>query len=504
MKMTSIKAAILATVQRVREYYRIFGEDGQRAIAIPPEWANSAPLVLHLQDKSQWSAADKIQNEYELSRFVNAIVTHPFAWDGESEVLWDILQQVLDANNTEITGEVLDSWAEARYLLDEHYVKTQLQDIDYRVTYLDADPQWNKVEIAAGEFESLYERALADKEFSRIYEILRGGELDELVDIRKISFEMASINIVRPWLKEELLENRHWRLRNNATVNGKAFLSSSGQEEAFNGALPGYPAALILARNFEVYFEVASAENEEGVEAYLEEGRTLHFGPVLLNSNIKTFRIAGKKQLMMNGLSANLKSVGELKHNLQLNHISVAVGPNSLQPAPAAGNISAAPPPSPAAGAVQLQPKVNLQSELKPAVVAAHQFSPTPLPVAAEVSVTDDRGKPIDQAEVAFRQVGEGGRLASHLAQAGPDGKARVKLAANNRYEVLVTKPGYESRRLGLSTKMGEKAAAHARLEPKAAVESKESVSDIQLLAVVYRKLGPSPNPVKDFVALDE
>lgn len=504
MKMTSIKAAILATVQRVREYYQIFGGSGQKAIAIPPEWANIAPLVLHLQDKSQWSAAEKIENEYELSRFVNAIINHPFAWDGEGEVLWDVLRQVLDANNSEITEDVLDSWADARYLLEEHYVKTQLQDIDYQVTYLDSGPQWNKVEITAGEFAGLHQRAEGDAEFSRIYEIIRGGELDELVDIKKISFEMASISIERPWLKEELLESRQWRLRNNATVNGKPFLSSSDQEQAFMGALPGYLAALILVRNFEVYFEVASTENEEGVEAYLEEGHTLHFGPVLLNNDIKTFRIAGKKQMMMNGLSANLKSVGELKHNLQLNHISGAVGQNSLHQAPGAGNISTVASLSPAAGAVQLQPKINLPGGLKPTAVATHQLTAIPFLAAAEVSVMDNQGKPIDQAEVAFRQVEKDGKLSSHLAQTGPDGKARLKLAANSRYEVLVTRLGYKSQRLDIATKMGEKVVATARLEPKTTVESKESLSDIQLLAVVYRKLGASPNPVKNFVALDE
>lgn len=506
--MTAISNALLATIQKVREYYKITDPTKSKAVAIPPEWVNSQSLILHLQDKSDWTEAEKLQNEFELSQFVNAIITNPFTWEGEGNQLWRIFRQVMDSGNSEITRDILLNWDQARFDLNATHVKTNLEGIDFGVCSMDENPKWQKISIFGDQFEKLFSSARADSSFANIYEILKGNSLESLVSIREINFEMASVSVNRPWLREDLLENKQWRLRNGATISGKSFLSSSLEENAFSGALPGYPVAFILVRNFEVTLEMSEVPGEEPHVEDVHADQVIGFGPLVMQGQLQSLLKGKVPFTQIGGIKGSVSAVNELKFNFQFNKLPLNSRqfifrnniPFGLFSQANSKNLK-----------IQTGPVSGIGSMSGGPHLAGFQTASSPAPSKSEAArsftfnIRDrNTGAPVPGAGISLREVGEGDDLASFYVSTDHSGNAVISLGQQRVFALTIAKEAYKTFQSTLTVNKETPVNLEFQIDFQGTIGNKEKVSAVQLLAVVYHKLGTVPDPVEGFVPLED
>lgn len=84
-------------------------------------------------------------------------------------------------------------------------------------------------------------------------------------------------------------------------------------------------------------------------------------------------------------------------------------------------------------------------------------------------------------------------------------GKAILNLQPNSSYQLLAVKTGYQEYRQNFSILNTGAPKIQVKLSvATSAAAQREQITDVQLLAVVYYKLGESPNPVEGFVSFEE
>lgn len=504
--MANYSKAILATIQKVRETYQIITSDRKRAIAIPATWTNSAPLLEHLQ-KINDSEQNKLRLQFELTRFTNAVLSNKFVWTASTDTLWEIYEQVLSSTNADITEDILTQWQNAKTALELAY-KTSLDGIDFPTTVVDDNPSWNRVTLSERQIEELNNNALADRRFADIYKAVQVGDLEENLNIKEVSFEMASVHIDRPWFKEDILESRHWKLRDGAKINGKSYLSSNDESSTFQGALPAYPVAFILVRNFSVVFQAETQEVDDVVQDQIDNGFIINFGPLLLQ-NFKSKLIAGIPIHTVQGIHAPIRTINHVKLPFILSQLPVK---DRLKFRHETDFFKTE--------VVTVKPEVmanilkhsntfkNYTTTFKPfptsnSVGAIPRGGGNPNRVACNVIVQNTSGKALQDANISLLLIGNNGETTTQLVKTDSTGKVNVQLHPNQKYQVLVTKPGYKKHTQDFMTSSNAENSLTVKLKRAEARTEQDQITDIQLLAVVYQKLDEAPRPIENFVSAE-
>lgn len=132
------------------------------------------------------------------------------------------------------------------------------------------------------------------------------------LEIESISFEVAVVDIYRPWLSEEAFQSGIWRF------NQQNRLLSDGAAKP-KGELPAYPVKMILAKNPVIKLKPGSTVNLSWLE--LLKNRPLWLGPLKLN------RI--KVELSPKTITTLDHQVQVLQHDKGLSNM-VKVSPSAL------------------------------------------------------------------------------------------------------------------------------------------------------------------------------
>lgn len=522
--MATISKALKATVQKMRELYEsgqsFSGSDNDRFVAISSRWIPIHEALQAFLDSTQpRDENQQYEDAFEMATLTNQIVTHPHVWGTSDVDLGAVYRQLLDPSVTEVTEDLLVKWREARTALDLN-TETLSSDVDFLRTYIDSTPHWTSIDLSENQFDDLIREADQDPAFTAAYQTMMeegNADTDELLAVKRIQLDIATINVVRPWMKEELLSDRRWRFRNGATINGKDFLSDSEPARAFSGALPGYPVKLILVRNIRVTFTMPTPGGQGGADKrtrmqdVLSNGVLLNFGPLLLKGAATT-NLSGQSLQVMSGM----QNSAAISNKPVTNKLTAVTAASAVKPAGAVSTVVKPSGVTAIPSAVQLNPiiktsafrprgggltGVNLTSAYAVQVMRTDRLMAANLALALSTVVTgtvrDANGQALPGAQVTFRPEGSGAEgIQQVTSQNG--GQFTVKLQNNKRYRVVVSKAGYQEAETSVNT--GAKVdPLQVKLTKLPTVTQQEVESDVQLLAIVYRKLARVPNPVNGF-----
>lgn len=99
-----------------------------------------------------------------------------------------------------------------------------------------------------------------------------------------LSFEMAQVPIVRPWLKTPFLTSRAWKLDpGNPMVESTGEVLSDGNVPP-KGILPGYPTAIIFVRNLAMNFGESNSQFNSDFKSNSASG-SAGWGPFSVSAN---------------------------------------------------------------------------------------------------------------------------------------------------------------------------------------------------------------------------
>ncbi len=541
--MNNIKTALVATIQQVKNLYDIvLTADEQIALPFPGTYIN--PIIEKLNNPNLGTTADSHKNNYNLALLTNMIVKKEGIWNwlDQSNLLWNIYQQFLDPMKIETTDAISTRWVDEGIDFDLFYNRT---DIDSQSSYKSTQiigptspSDWKSFTINATEFNSLYQKAKTES-YYKVFDLFNNLP-DDNIQITKISFEYGEVKIIRDWLDMDLLNTRLWRIKNDRKINSKDNLSNGIED--YSGALPGFLTKMILIRNLSVEFEVPN-EEKESTKSYYENGHIFDLGHISLGGRIYS---SNGNKFIMEGLKVSPKVKKEqtilpsilLKKNLKiesLKHISNKLIDRRINtmkleqsngqvkeeiPSPkvinanknrilenltavssAAASVNTRPmmtsPTVPQAGWSSIKPTLNTgflrftSPSQWTSIFRKIKFGGTILDIASNTAIKD--------ASLVFSLLKSAKKRENPIIiKTNHKGDFFVTLT-KNKYKLRVIKNGYEKFTVNLDfTKARGTKNANYYLK-RTAVLKEEKATDIQLLFVVYKKLGMIPNPIDNF-----
>lgn len=556
----NIDKAFMAIAQKLNILTQTFGKSDE-VMALPNPGTNIHPII-EFVNAENWTIAE--EQDYHLAKLLNSIVDKPNVWEDSNPILWDIYEEVLDYNNSETTSDILTKWSDRKQDYNVNVVSAD-EEGEYRITTINK-PVWETVTINEDTFDELIKGAQQDETFSNFFKLIFNQSGESNIRITKLGFEFAELQPNRPWFDETLFQDRKWRLKHNTSIRGKNYLSAANPEKAYDGALPGYPIKFIVVRNVKVEFNVIGGhKEEEKVENALTNGHFFKVGTLLLNGNFKTL---DRGKYSIEGFERTTSINNYLKDNyfelfdnnaVELNTntnsaIFEIIRPGGIQEQLALENRLLNPGTSLnidiRSGILQNQGNTsfnihtpstilnetnlnisNFQSTgdrnltlegeqgsvaFFPKVVdirlANSIFRRNPwefLSIRATTTITgkitDPNNQPVANAQIVF--VNKDKRVMSiQKVETLSNSTFSIDLPKNHAFNYFVSADGYKTQEGVISTSNRKKLNLNIVLEKSSSNTTSriETRSDIQLMAVVYKKLGTSPNPVSGFVPVDK
>lgn len=489
--MANLDRAYLAVIQRFRDYY---ANHQDLEIALRPISSIDTPIIEAITTETWSNQNDKYENEFLVSARANEVIKIPFTYTSTEEDFSTIYESVLELSET--TAELANRYSNAKAVLDTSkvfanglgtYVKTSLDT-----------PTWKEEVLEASEFDGLIRKAEADTAFITAFNASFGTSNDT-IEVTKVVFKKAEVNIQRPWLDRQYINSRDWRLKTDRTINGKAYLSNSNTD--YSGALPGYPTKFILVKDIEIHFHTNDASN--GKETRIENGHILNFGNLLLNGGRKINRNTYK----VSGLVANQSSIKAVKHTATINTSNIGLSNfyTKQQPFYWSKLIQQIQLVQVTQPIVEIgRPIVQVQGPILTTTVLTNPF--IRIHTMVNFQLKNKRNVAISNAEIIIRKVGAKDHNDYQKVKTDRRGQINVRLLKNKNYDLAITKKGYEPLIQKLSTTDKSSSVSAFVLKAKASNSRaiKERETNIQVLGIVYKKLSKTPNPIPNFEPIED
>ena len=533
--MPSLQKAYLATIQRFRDYYEA-ADDYQ--LALRPISSIDTPLVEHITVEEWENGIEEYQNKFMVASLSNEIIRQPYKYMELGQMTWDVYEEALMVSET--TSALASRYSDARSKLDIDSETVPGEGLRYKRTSL-SEPTWQEEVIEAAEFDGLIEKAKQNQAFMDAFNTTYGLDEDLDAEVTMVRFKKAEVRIIRPWLDTTFLNNRNWRFKQHQTVAGdKEFLSDDEPGKEFEGAMPAYPEKFVFIKDVEMVFQLPGSEEDDDTSELMENGHIINFGPILLNQMVKV-------------PSQNIYKAKGLSTNMTFNRLIRTDFYNNVQTTPKADTPTTTTRPttgSTGTGSLNMtiRPGVTNFNTFKPQATTQFNVRPSAKPLQVNVQlanpststsfyqalltrpeavklntaalqyvnwkkvVTDDKAvlkgqvkgkqnQPLPDAEVLIRSTLSNGQTSVQKVNTNSAGKYEVKVSKGVSFDITVSEAGYipktETGKADKNTKV-----VNVRLSPKPTQIEKKS--DIQLLAVVYRKLGKVPNPIPNFVPISD
>lgn len=487
--MANLDKAYLAVIQRFRNYYTPHQD---LEIALRPIGSMDTPIIEAINTKTWSNQNDKYENEFLVAARANEVIKTPFTYTNTEEDFSTVYESVLELSET--TAELANRYNDAKTVLDTSkvfanglgtYVKTSLDT-----------PAWQEEVLEASEFDGLIRKAEQDTAFMTAFNASFGTSNDA-IEVTKVVFKKAEVNIQRPWLDHQYINSRDWRLKTDRTINGKAYLSNSDAD--YSGALPGYPTKFILVKDIEIHFNVDDASNEK--EISIENGHILNFGNLLLNGG----RRINSKTYTVNGLVANQSSIKAVKYadTINSNNVKLSNFYNRQQPFYWTKLMHQIKLVHVAQPVIQIATPVVVQAPVLTNVLA-NPF--VRIHTMVNFQVKNERNIAVSNAEIIIRKMGAKDHNGYQKVKTDRSGQVKVRLLKNKDYDIVINRKGYEPLIQKLSTTAKSNTVSTFILKVKRSNSRavKEQETNIQVLGIVYKKLSKTPNPIPGFQAIED
>lgn len=530
--MASLQKAYLATIQRFRDYYET--ADNYQ-LALRPISSIDTPLIEYITVEEWEDGIEEYLNKYLVASLSNEIIQQPHKYMELGQMVWDVYEESLLVSET--TSALASRYNDAKAKLDVDSATVPGEGLRYKRTSL-SEPTWQEEVIGAEEFDGLINKAQQDAAFMNAFNTTYGLDEDLNAEVTMIRFKKAEVRIIRPWLDTIFLYNRNWRLQQNQTIAGdKSYLSNNESGKEFDGAMPAYPEKFILIKDVEMVFQLPSAEGDDDASQLMEDGHIINFGPILLNQMMK---VPSKNIYKAKGLYTNMAFNRLIQADLFNNVQTEAVNPpSSPSVRPSMGNLTINTQPITASGLNITRPtntqNINLQAFTQPIQLNIHQANPhsnasyyqslinrpttfklnmatlqhvnwqeiiNKNKVTIKGQIKGKNNSPLVNAEVLVRHPLDNGKTSVQKVNTDHSGRFELKVTKGVIFNITASQEAHVTK-----TKSGinaNKNVVTANLQLQSKPTQVEKKSDIQLLAVVYRKLGKVPNPVPDFVPVSE
>gem|GEM_PF-6555414 len=517
--MANLEMAYLATIQRFRDYYK---DAEAQEVALRPMTVSDGPLIKELtNDSPEQDINAEYDQDYHVAALANEIITEPYKYLDVQNKCWEVYQTTLDYMET--TALLHQRWQDAKIRFDLSRTTSPSSGMRFYNTLVN-ELHWEEETLEENEFVELVNRAEEDEVFMRAFKETY-GEVAENADekVIQVKFMRAEVNIIRPWLDKSLLKSQDWRLK--GTINAKAYLSDDAPDRIYTGAMPGFPIKFVLVKDISIKFQTQEGEKEED-----KKGPLLHFGPLLLNGMIQW---TGNTNYVLKGLKAYNSTSDLIKQNLVYNLKEASIEKENNELKYVVNNQVVKP-------TFSYQPQAGLQQTNLKNFSTLHNTKYTPQSTLGNTRTSSIqvprfqtrgveqrftarnfatsrstyclfKGRVIDQdsrglagVDVLIRDHKSTGTSGLTKLSTDDQGNFEVELTQKQAYQIVLVRDDFEKVVDDFTVKKEEEMDYVKRLTKVAKQDKVEVESEIQLLAIIYEKLGKVPNPRPDFVPVGD
>jgi hypothetical protein len=238
------------------------------------------------------SATKGAEKGAEFADIANCISDDPLLWQFNPEnQLSDVYSHIINGAEFLDDANVLAKLSNTKTVFENLHTQKD-GDFDFvstlckpRELYKFDIPEWKKIIFTGAEIERLEQEAKAEvseTDYNRVSNDIPTPDLD----IKEVSFEYITVNIVRDWFDEELIRSRAWRY--DPVLQPDKVLSKGFDE--FGGEMPAYPVQLFFTRNVTVTLKPDSLKNTQFILQLIRGqvfiGRNM-FGSISQNTDPK-------------------------------------------------------------------------------------------------------------------------------------------------------------------------------------------------------------------------
>lgn len=461
-----------------------------------------------------------------LSDFLNSIVYDRIWTPDGNYTVYDVYGKLLAEGRPHVKIDA-DYSLTYQNMFAHYDTAHRVGDSGIPVTEIDRNPDWRMLKLNKDEINKLLSDIMATPFKSLLNE---DGQSDEkIIEISSIEFEYAYLPIKRTWMQETFFLSNKWKLDAGNPISEEQCISEAA---TFEGAMPAYPIAIVVGKNFKIQFTVSSPETYKSL---LDRNSLLRFGPVFLRMNMLENNQV--KTLSLNTSIINQKLINTsmkeavIKANPGVNltattststlNQAVTLNPKFINASTVLTNPTVTVP----ASAVKVNPTIltidpNIKTKLnqikarsldppvmlKKSSLAVDKISLVSSNIAyvnfAALLITNLKGtiadsnskKPIADADISL--ICTDGKEPAQQVKANASGEYKISLSRNKSYNLHITKRGYKALHQQISTGNSNELILNHLLTADLIKPREEVVdTDIRLIAVVYKKLGNVPNP---------